>query len=132
MKIPEQLKNSKRSMLFRDRTPLYGGYRLIDSKTLEDILDVRLYWGKGSTCRCITWLHDRRRGGHTIFHGTGIAGGYGYDKPSQAVQGAFNDLGIMLNEYCCGCRGDEATEEAIKAVGKYLGHKKTHLIHFHR
>ena len=52
--------------------------------------------------------------------GSGFAGGYGYHRPSAAAQNAFDTAGIKLAEPIDG-RGDSAIEDAMRALGRYMG-----------
>jgi hypothetical protein len=47
--------------------------------------------------------------------GYGKAGGYGYHKPSAALQAAITSAGITLAEPIEGC-GEQAMEEALRAI----------------
>ena len=50
-------------------------------------------------------------------YGVGVAGGWGYDKPSAALQEALNKAGVRLNR---SIHGTGEVTEALKALGKAL------------
>ena len=84
------------------------------------IIELRIYRTGNSNTACL-WINDSLTGFHTS--GSGLAGGYGYHRPSAAAQIAINNAGIELSLPIDG-RGDSAIEGALKAIAKMLGHKK--------
>lgn len=70
----------------------------------------------------------RRRALHQS--GSGSAGGYGYHRPSAAVQEAATNAGFKFTRAFDGV-GDSAVEEAVLAMAKALGHRKARLFVTH-
>ena len=96
---------------------LFLGYKLLSTKTHRESVDARFYCARsgGSVVYCIVWISGKGVYGR----GVGKAGGYGYDKPSAALNGAMLDAGINISDL--GGRGSVVMEEAIRAVGTGLG-----------
>jgi hypothetical protein len=70
---------------------------------------------------CTLWVYgDKGTAGH------GRATGYGYHKQSAAFQSACDNAGITLSSPVDG-RGDSMVDEALIAIGEYLGYEKTQL-----
>jgi hypothetical protein len=70
------------------------------------------------------WIHTKD-GRHTS--GTGSAGGYGYHRPSAAVQFALDAAGVKLAQPIDGV-GDGAIREAIEAITRAAGYRKFHVV----
>lgn len=85
---------------------------------IKELVQARFYVTPGRHYCCI-WVNDNRAGG-------GFAGGYGYHRPSAALQCALDNAGIVLSEAIDG-RGDGAMEAAIMAIGVALGYVNTPL-----
>lgn len=70
----------------------------------------------GSVCTATIWLYDRfEASGTTRTHGTGKAGGYGYDKLSAAIYSAYND---MTGKYPEGFSGGDGEQiEFFRSLG---------------
>lgn len=62
--------------------------------------------------------------------GSGMAGGYGYHRPSAAAQEAFTRAGVQLAEPIDG-RGDSAIEDALKALAAHMGIARFMIIRAH-
>ena len=81
-----------------------GGYKLVDKKTETIVVDCRVYTGRSrdaSKFRAVIWvtLSETKKPENWEYHhtsGTGVAGGYGYDKVSTAIAGAIESAGIEL------------------------------------
>jgi hypothetical protein len=110
--------------------------------SMIDFIDCRLYMGK-SPCASIVyasiWVKGEptvREGAHPFrsvytacalhVSGRGQAGGYGYHKPSAAIDAAIRSAGITLTRED-GKRadisgvGDEAIREALEAIARACG-----------
>lgn len=85
-------------------------------------IEARLY-GTGNLNTCCLWV--RSEGNHT--QGSGKAGGYGYHRPSAAVDQAIRNAGFTLSASITGV-GDSAIREALMAVAKALKIKRPALI----
>jgi hypothetical protein len=94
----------------------------------KNLITVKFYMGRSSNASvvyCNIWLGNDTH----CASGTGSAGGGGYHKKSAALQEAIDSAGIALSSPIDG-RGDSSMREAIKAIGKCLGYRKTFLISF--
>jgi hypothetical protein len=91
---------------------VYHGLAVQDGKVNEAI-DLRIY-GTDSRNYCCVWIM-----GDKYSSGSDYAGGYGYHRPSAAAEGAIFNAGVKLDKYISG-RGDNAIEEAVKAITEYL------------
>ena len=97
---------------------------------MKAVMLVRIY-GTQSRNYCCLWTF-----GGKSSSGSGFAGGYGYHRPSAAVQEALTSAGFELTnsdgkkEYIDG-RGDSAIEEFMRAVARdvYNLHTDDYLIH---
>ena len=74
------------------------------------------------------WVH----GANVECSGRGSAGGYGYHKASAAIGEAIEGAGIQLTDgskpaYISGA-GDIAIEEALIAIARAAGYRKTHIV----
>lgn len=65
------------------------------------------------------WVHHK--GLHAS--GSGEAGGYGYHRPSEALEQAITNAGFTLSQSIGGV-GEEAMESALLAIAKTLGIKR--------
>jgi hypothetical protein len=122
MFIPEILKESKRNMSFRDKKELIHGFQCINTVNGIAVIDCRIYAGKSrysSQIIAAIWIHDWK--GNRFSHGVGIAGGYGYHKGSQAIEGALKEMGITLDR-AIGGLGYDACKAAFSSIMKALGY----------
>jgi hypothetical protein len=123
MFIPEILKESKRNMSFRDKKALIHGLQYINTENSIAVIDCRIYAAKSrrsSQIIAAIWIHDWKGG--RFSHGVGIAGGYGYHKGSQAIEGALKDMGITLDGRIGGM-GYDACKAAFASIMKALGYQ---------
>jgi hypothetical protein len=136
MKIPEQLKESHKKPNFRETQPMCVAYKLIDLDNPERknlyqsvIVDVRVFWGKSTTCRSVVWINDPK--GKRYGWGVGITSGSGYHHESAAIMDAFLDMGIKLESgEAFDGSGTGAQENAIVKLGEAMGYKNTMLVDF--
>ena len=94
---------------------------------LREVICARVYMGRSRHANqvwCTVWVTTAD---HQHISGTGMAGGYGYHKPSSAFGAAIRDAGIWLDKSIDGC-GDTAIEEALRAVVAAAGYPGTPLI----
>lgn len=89
-------------------------------------IECRLY-GTGSVNTCCIWANN----GEIHTSGSGSAGGYGYHRPSQAMENAIRNAGFTLSESIGGV-GETAMEEALIAMAKALGIKRPAIIRSHQ
>lgn len=82
---------------------------------MRDAITVRIH-GTNAMNRVSVWVHGD---GGCAGHGT--AGGYGYHRPSAALQEALMSAGIKLVEPIDGA-GDWAMESALLAIAEHLGY----------
>ena len=108
---------------FQQQLTLVAVYK----RELVEIAQLRIYGTKAANYACL-WVNDRKT--QMYCSGSGKASGYGYHRPSEAVRDAFNSAGIYLNQDISG-RGEQAINEALTALGKKLGYRKTNIIEAH-
>lgn len=82
----------------------------------ETIAELRLYWPGQTNCYACFWAW----GNDWQSTGSGVAGGYGYDKRSAAASEAFTKAGIQLSQ---SVHGTGRQHEAMEAVGKHLSNE---------
>lgn len=95
---------------------------------LKAVVELRLY-GTGNSNTAALWVNDSISGIHTS--GTGQAGGYGYHRPSAAAGEAIRNAGFKLSEAIDG-RGDNAIEQAVKAIAEAIGYSDCPVFHAHQ
>lgn len=88
----KKLRDGKKVSQNRKEDKLYYGYKVI-TKDFKTLIDLRIYRTNSKNYVCI-WISSKDNYGC----GGGSAGGYGYHRPSQAVESAINDAGIDLME----------------------------------
>jgi hypothetical protein len=93
------------------------GFLFVEQESLDVKIDVRIY-GTQSRNYCCLWV----RGAGAWNSGSGYAGGWGYHRPSAAMQNALTAAGITLDEAIDG-RGESSMEAAIMAIAKHLGYE---------
>lgn len=110
-------------------------YVIVDKNTERRIVDCRVYMGhskNSSTVYCSLWVNIKdlkkpKTWQYAGTSGTGSAGGYGYHKPSAAVQDALVSAGIELydkdkkRQFIDGV-GDSAIRSALLAVAYAAGY----------
>lgn len=89
------------------------------------IIDCRFYCTSAAS-RCCIWIHspDAWRSGGAM------AGGYGYHRPSAALESALEKAGVKLSQSISGC-GESAMESALLAIARTMGHRKAQVIKSH-
>lgn len=91
---------------------------------LSPEITLRLY-GTGNKNFACLWIRGQDR------RGSGSAGGYGYHRPSAAVQEAITNAGISLANPIDGA-GEEAVREALLAISKALKVKRPAIVEAHQ
>lgn len=108
---------------------------VIDPVTGRSIVICRIYT-PGSVAYCCLWIH----GSNAYARGAGKAGGYGYHKPSAALQDAISDAGITLHGDVYGQEshkrrayingvGDSAMVTALEAIARAVTGKRRFIVH---
>lgn len=116
---------------WRDTLELVYGYKLAvwTGKEISIPMDVRFYMGharSASRVYCaIWWSHCD---GYS--NGSGMAGGYGYDKKSAAMDSALRCSGVTLKTSIAGV-GNPAIEGVLTAFAEYCGYKHYQIIRVH-
>jgi hypothetical protein len=122
MFIPQILRESKRSMSFRDKKELIHGLQCINTENGIAVIDCRVYTGKSrdsSQIIAAIWIHDWK--GNRFSYGVGIARGCGYHKGSYAIESALKEMGITLDHPIAGM-GYDACKAAFASIMKTLGY----------
>lgn len=102
---------------------------VIDPATGRAIVIASIYI-PATVAYCALWIH----GSNAYGRGAGKAVGYGYHKPSAALQDAISDAGITLHErtgkraYINGV-GDSAMVEALEAIARAVTGKRKFIVH---
>lgn len=111
---------------FRKDNGFSGSFELLAvyKGQLVEIGSLRTY-SPGTVSYACLWIYDRKTDTHVS--GTGNAGGYGYHKRSAAADEAIDNAGIVLSRRIDGA-GDNAIKNALHAIGKALGYRKTYVI----
>ncbi|MDR0908712.1 MAG: hypothetical protein LBM77_03000 [Spirochaetaceae bacterium] len=120
--IPSALKESKHSFSFREKKEIVYGFQYIDTETNTTVLDCRVYTSrKPYSCRVIAavWLHDKKS--QRYGSGVGSAGGYGYHKPSMAIENALHEIGVKPSHRIGGV-GYPACKEIFAEIMQELGY----------
>lgn len=107
-----------------------------DVGSKRTIVDCRLYMGRSrnaSTVYCSIWANGHINNEQLWITGHGKAGGYGYHKPSAAMQHAIAAAGFTLTDdngdsMPIDGRGDEAMHDAAIAIAAALGFNDVILI----
>lgn len=115
---------SKFNVNFRKYSGLYKGYKVVELKTGNEILDIRFYCPTGRANYCAMWIYSN------IFssRGTGRACGYGYNRESAAFNEAIDNCGIKNFPRFS---GSGCNDWAIKILLKILGVKKYKIVEFY-
>lgn len=109
---------------FRKDNGLYKGYKVVDLKNGEEVLDVRFYCPTGRANYCAMWIYSKT----LASSGTGRACGYGYNRESAAFNEAIVNCGIK--GFPC-FSGSGCNDWAIKILLKILGVKKYKIVEFY-
>ena len=107
-----------------------------DAGSKRQIVDCRLYMGRSrnaSAVYCSIWANGHINNEQVWITGHGKAGGYGYHKPSAAMQNAITAAGFTLTDdngdiMPINGRGDEAMYDAAVAIAAALGFNDVILI----
>ena len=86
--------------------------------TMKEVAVARIYGskqGRGSRNYASLWIQPVDYGTGLTSAGHGWASGWGYHRPSAALQEAIRSAGWSLSEDIDG-RGDRATEDALRAI----------------
>lgn len=107
--------NRKENAFYREYAALIPnrGRHACDSRA---IVTVRIYCTNSRAYACL-WAY--KPDGTISISGGAYAGGYGYHRPSQAVESAFANAGVKLSENIGGV-GDDAIERAVIALAREL------------
>lgn len=87
-------------------------------KEIDRLIDLKIYSTSSRAYACI-WVRDEHK--VCAQKGSGYAGGYGYHRPSAAVQNAIQNAGFRLSYDIAGS-GDSAIFEAVLAVARAMGY----------
>lgn len=115
IKIPHAENISNKAFNARDTQALIHQYTvlgIIDGE-IRPLVEARIYMSASRSAERMTailWVH-----GANYACGSGYAGGYGYHKPSAAVEKAIEAAGFINSEHIGG-RGESALVDALKAV----------------
>ena len=82
----------------------------IEQGNARPIVTARIYSTDSRSYACL-WVNGK----DTWATGSGFAGGYGYHRPSAALQSAISNAGIHLDEDIDG-RGHGSMEDAARAI----------------
>ena len=104
-------KNGIKGKQHRKENGFYQQYSLVDIGRKKEIMVVRFYATNTRVYCCIWGLHDLQ------FSGSGYAGGYGYHKPSAAMQSALDSAGVVMERSIDGV-GDSAIEGVLNSFGQ--------------
>ena len=107
-----------------------------DAGSKQQIVDCRLYMGRSSnasTVYCSIWANGHINNERVWINGRGKAVGYGYHKPSAAMQSAITAAGFTLTDdngdiMPIDGRGDGAMHDAAIAIADVLGYNDVILI----
>lgn len=99
----------------------YGGV------SMRKIIDCRIYRTEARHYCCI-WINDSSKGVH--LSGAGMSQGYGYHRPSAAMQAALADARIKLDSDIDG-RGDSAMEDALEGIARAMGYSDYLIVKAH-
>lgn len=86
-------------------------------KEWRSVVTLRIYGTSARNYACL-WTHGDAP--EHCRNGSGVAGGYGYHRPSAAAQEAINNAGFVLSKPIDGV-GDQAMREALFAVAAAIG-----------
>lgn len=109
---------------FRKDSGLYKGFKAIELKTGEEVLDIRFYCPTGRANYCAMWIFSKT----FASSGTGCARGYGYNRESAAFNEAIDNCGIKNFPVFS---GSGCNDWAIRILLKILGVKKYKIVEFY-
>lgn len=106
----------------KENAGLYRSYKVLDlSKRMPEYnaaacpVDVRVYW-PNEVCYTCVWISTDDAWGN----GSGKAGGYGYDKETDAIENAFLAAGVKFTKPF-GAAGRESFREFLADLARTLG-----------
>lgn len=117
-------------------TPTYNGRWADNKEQTHALAVVAVKSGKFAQPVTVRWWMSRTADGASPVYcsiwtdggaGHGRARGYGYDKRSAALAAALDSAGITLSKSIAGV-GDSATREAVGAIARALGYRKTTIV----
>lgn len=88
-----------------------------NGEKFQSVITLRVYGTQAKNYACL-WVSN----GGVYANGSGSAGGYGYHRPSAAVEEAMERAGIRLEKHIGGV-GDTAIIGGLNAICEYLGIK---------
>lgn len=102
----------------------------IEGDKIKEIISCRIY-GTNAMNYCCLWVQ-----GDSFKSGSGSAGGYGYHRPSAAVQEAINNAGYQLQDdngkpLSISGVGETAIKDALEAIAKYAGFSNVQIFEAH-
>ena len=100
----------------------------IQNKEIIEIASLRFYQPKYNIYACL-WLNSSANYG-CYTSGSGVARGGGYCKQSASAAYAIENAGFELSEVIDG-RGIQAVEDALIAIGLFLGFKRLKVVTSH-
>ncbi len=118
----------------RKENSYYSGLKAVTvhKGRLHELVDARFY-GSGSRCYCCVWIScppNKKNHSGLWTSGGGNAGGYGYDKPSAALESALSKAGVSLSVPLAGTGENErALMDVCAALG--FSKKQVHSIRCH-
>jgi len=110
---------------FRREAHFRGEISAIDVANGEAIVSARIYGSPAGSASyaCVWILADPYYG-----HGGGRATGYGYHRPSAALQVAIGRAGVRLSEDIDG-HGEEAMRNAVRAIAAAVANGRQFVMH---
>lgn len=97
---------------------------VLQGREMKTAVTIRVHGTKARNY-CSVWIDDRPAQRH--YSGHGWAGGYGYHRPSAALQVALKSAGVTLDEDIDG-RGEGAMRDAVIAICHAMGYRNVHLV----
>lgn len=118
-KLPAEFSPNGRN--YSDEKEMTAAYIVIgigsSRSDVKEVATARFHMGRSKTASrvyCSLWVHGR-------CSGHGWAGGYGYHKPSAALDSAIRSAGITLEGDEISGRGESAMLDALHAIGIAAG-----------
>lgn len=90
------------------------------------IIECRFYCTNAAS-RCCIWIHSTDAAWRS---GGAMAGGYGYHRPSAALESALEKAGVKLSQPIRG-RGESAMVATLLAIARTMGVRKAQVIKSH-
>lgn len=107
----------------RKEAACYKGFKLINKKDGESVIDARFYSVSGRVVNCCLWINLPK----VIYtRGSGRAGGWGYERSSSALEEAISNAGVDGFPHF---GGSGCNREALLFLARVLGvDMKKHLL----